>query len=134
MLFRTRALLVRQRTQVVNALRGHLAEFGIIAAQGLAGVGALQDRLVEAEGQLPVLALSNAALLFDQIDQLQEKIKDLDRDIRTRVRQREALQRLMTIPGVGPIGVMAVLNVKKPRLGRHDRLQHAGKRIESQAP
>ena len=114
MLFRTRALLVRQRTQVVNALRGHLAEFGIIAAQGLAGVGALQDRLAEAEEQLPVLALSNAALLFDQIDQLQDKIKDLDRDIRTRVRQREALQRLMTIPGVGPIGAMAVAAFAPP--------------------
>ena len=53
MLFRTRALLVRQRTQTINSLRGQLAEFGMIAAQGAAGVAVMRLELAEVEGRFP---------------------------------------------------------------------------------
>ena len=53
MLFRTRALLVRQRTQTINSLRGQLAEFGVIAAQGVAGLAVMRLELAEVEGSLP---------------------------------------------------------------------------------
>ena len=53
MLFRTRALLVRQRTQTINSLRGQLAEFGVIAAQGVAGVAVMRLELAEVEESLP---------------------------------------------------------------------------------
>ena len=52
MLFRTRALLVRQRTQTINSLRGQLAEFGVIAAQGVAGVAVMRLELAEVEESL----------------------------------------------------------------------------------
>ena len=74
MLFRTRALLVRQRTQTINSLRGQLAEFGVIAAQGVAGVAVMRLELVEVEESLPEQVVSMAKLLFEQVAALSEQI------------------------------------------------------------
>ena len=108
MLFRTRALLVRQRTQTINSLRGQLAEFGVIAAQGVAGVAVMRLELAEVEGSLPEQVVSMAKLLFEQVAALSEQIAGLEKEIRSRTRAREDMKRLMTIPGIGPICAMAL--------------------------
>ena len=108
MLFRTRDLLVRQRTQTINSVRGQLAEFGVIAAQGVASVAQLRQGVAEAQEVPPDQVVSMANLLFEQIATFNEKIAGLDRDICARAREQEEIKRLMTIPGVGPICAMAV--------------------------
>ena len=110
MLFRTRALLVRQRTQTINSLRGQLAEFGVIAAQGVAGLAVMRLELAEVEGSLPEQVVSMAKLLFEQVAALSEQIAGLEKEIRSRIRVREDIsaKRLMTIPGIGPICAMAL--------------------------
>jgi len=108
MLFRTRDLLVRQRTQSINALRGHLAEFGIIAPRGPARVDLLA-RAVQADADiLPATARELAQLLLDQIAAFSEKIATLEKDIRRRAPKDAETARLMTIPGVGAICATAV--------------------------
>ena len=108
MLFRTRDLLVRQRTQTINALRGHLAEFGIIAPQGRAHVGRLAAALDEAASLLPGPVRELGGLLLEQIAGLNAKIAGLEKELRARARQDEEVVRLMTIPGVGPICATAI--------------------------
>ena len=87
MLFHTRDLLVRQRTQTINALRGHLAEFGIVAPQGVTHVGRLASALEDPRSGLlgPVRELGG--LLLDRIADLDAKIDGLEREVRARARQ-----------------------------------------------
>ena len=108
MLFRTRDLLVRQRTQTINALRGHLAEFGVIAPQGTAHVALLATVVADSESVLPDRVRDLADLLLAQIDSLSAKIDDLEKQIRAHVRQDEEARRLMTIPGIDPITATAI--------------------------
>ena len=108
MLFRTRDLLVRQRIQTVNALRGHLAEFGIVAPQGTVHVRKLSEAIEDPDAGLPQTARDLARLLFDQFLELQGRIKLLEREVRHRAPRDERVARLMTVPGVGPICAMAV--------------------------
>ena len=112
--FRTRGLLVRQRTQLVNALRGQLMEFGIVAAKGLAKVEELQQEMEQAKNLLPEGIVRSAQLLCAQIDGVTVEIEALDREIKDRARQQEELKRLMTIPGVGPTCAMAVCAFAPP--------------------
>ena len=108
MLFRTRDLLVRQRTQTINALRGHLAEFGLIAPQGPAHVSRLEAALMDAHSRLPERVRELGGLLLAQIAGLNEKIVGLDKELRACARRDDEASRLMTIPGVGPITAMAL--------------------------
>ena len=108
MLFRTRDFLVRQRTQTINALRGHLAEFGVVAPQGPAHVSRLAAALEDAGSGLPALVRELGGLLLEQIACLNERIVGLDKDLRACARRDEEALRLMTIPGVGPITAMAL--------------------------
>lgn len=108
MLFRTRDLLVRQRTQTINALRGHLAEFGVVAAQGPARVEVLAQAIEDETTPLPEMARDLARLLVAQIAELTERIGALEKDIRRRAPKDAKIARLMTIPGVGAICAMAV--------------------------
>ena len=108
MLFRTRDLLVRQRTQAINALRGHLAEFGIVAPQGTAQVRQLARVLEDGDSTLPESVLELGRLLLERIDELDEKIYGLDRKLRVCAREDEETARLMTIPGIGPITALAI--------------------------
>ncbi len=103
-----RALLVRQRTQTGGSLRGHLAEFGPVAPRGAANVERLRQELAEAQEKPPEQVAEMAELLLAQIDALSEQITGLEKKIRIRAREREEMKRLMTIPGIGPISVMAV--------------------------
>ncbi len=108
MLFRTRDLLVRQRTQMINALRGHLAELGVVAPQGPAHVSRLASELEDPGSGLPGPVRELGGLLLGQIADLDGKIGGLDKDLRACTRQDEEASRLMTIPGVGPITAMAL--------------------------
>ena len=108
MLFHTRDLLVRQRTQTINALRGHLAEFGVVAPQGPAHVHRLASALQDPGSGLPGSVRELGALLLDRIEDLDAKIDGLGRELRARACQDEEAARLMTIPGIGPITAMAV--------------------------
>lgn len=109
MLHRVRELLIRQRTMLVNALRGHLAEFGIVARQGIAGVGVLIG-LVEDENNQHIPSLARTALLplIAQLREMQEKVGDLERQIHACHRSNELSRRLETIPGIGPITASAI--------------------------
>jgi len=109
MAHRGRDLLIRQRTQIINALRGHLAELGLVAAQGREGVAALIG-LVEADGAQVLPASVRAALspLIGQLKVLQQKIGALEKTIHAQHRASEASRRLETIPGIGVIGATAI--------------------------
>jgi transposase len=109
MLHRTRDLLVRQRTMLVNALRGHLAEFGVVAANG---IWRLPDLLAMATSvpvsQLPDLARKCIEVITAQIDDLQRRIGMVERSITAWHKRSEASQRLDTIPGIGVITATAI--------------------------
>jgi transposase len=107
MIFRTRDLLVRQRTQLVNALRGHLAEHGIIAAQGLAQVKVLAAAL-DQETILPPIVRDLGHRCLDHIARLDVEIGALDKQLRQLGRDDETARRLQTMPGLGPITAAAI--------------------------
>ena len=108
MLFHTRDLLVGQRTQTGNALRGHLAEYGVVAPQGRARIGQLAEVIEDGDSGLPEAVVKLGRLLLGRIDELDEKIDGLDRKIRTSAREHEETTRLMTIPGIGPVTALAL--------------------------
>ena len=114
MLFHTRDLLVRQRTQSINALRGHLAEYGIVAPQGRARIGQLAGVIEDGDCGLPKVVAELGGLLLGRIEDLDEKIDGLDRQIRTSARECEETARLMTIPGIGPVTALAILAFAPP--------------------
>ena len=117
MLFRTRDLLVRQRTQTINALRGHLAEYGVIAPQGPAHVGRLAGAVENPDSGLPEPVRELGGLLLAQIAELEVKIAGLDKDLNACARQDEEAARLMTIPGIGPVTAMALQAFAPPMEG-----------------
>ena len=117
MLFRTRDLLVRQRTQTINALRGHLAEFGVVAPQGPAHVSRLASAIENPSAGLPVAVRELGGLLLGQIVDLNRKINGLEKEFRASARQDEEASRLMKIPGVGPITAMALQAFAPPMEG-----------------
>jgi transposase len=109
MVHRTRDLLVRQRTMLVNALRGHLAELGIVAAQGIAKVTQLAAIVFdEADGRLPIFARQALQALVHQIRDVQARIATLEAELVAWCRRDNASRRLATIPGVGPITATAL--------------------------
>jgi transposase len=114
LVFRTRDLLVRQRTQAINALRSHLAEFGVIAPKGPANIAMLIARLGEPGERLPVEARLMLEVLADTIATLDGRIAQLDAEIGRRAKNDEAARRLMTIPGVGPITATAMAALAPP--------------------
>jgi transposase len=102
LVFRTRDLLVRQRTQLINAIRGHLTEYGWIAPKGPSHVAMLADLLEEEMARsLPEAARAMFRLMLDLLASLDGKIADLDKEIARRAREDEVSRRLMTVPGVG---------------------------------
>src|SRR6202047_1125545 len=99
---RTRDLLMRQRTQVINALRAHLAEFGIAAAQGREGIKVLLAIVAQDEGsRLPVEAHASLTILATQLQAVQTLIGSIEKRIVAQHRSNEASKRLETIPGIG---------------------------------
>ncbi|ASY73999.1 Mobile element protein (plasmid) [Sinorhizobium fredii CCBAU 83666] len=104
MVLKTRALLVRQQTQTINALRAHLSELGIIAGIGTAKIASLIAIVrVETDARLPNAARFALTAIADQIDALALQINKLERELVAEVKHDEDMRRLATIPGVGAI-------------------------------
>jgi len=120
MLHRVRDLLVRQRTQLINAIRGHLAEFGIIEAQGPWHVPRLLATMEEA--RLPELARGLVRLLASQLDEVERRIGEIDAQIMAWHKADPVSQRLATIPGIGPLAATAIsATVPDPAVFRSGR-------------
>jgi transposase len=107
MALKIRDLLVRQRTQTINALRGHLMEFGLIVPQGIKYLSNVQE-LIAIHPDLPDIAKTLCEGLLQQVESLLEKVAALEKGLRARARQDEIASRLMTIPGIGAICATAI--------------------------
>jgi transposase len=118
MLRRTRELLIRQRTMLINALRAHLAEFGIVMRQGKAGANMLIALVEDDEHDLlPAMAREALLPLIAQLEDGRERIASIDRRIHAWHRSNEQSRRLETIPGIGPITASAlVATISDPNL------------------
>ena len=110
MLHRTRQLLVRQRTMLSNALRGHLAELGIVSAKGRNGTGELLRIITDgADNRVPSAARGILAMLVRQYSAIGTEIGSIDKSILAWHRSCEASRRLAEIPGIGPIVATALI-------------------------
>ena len=110
---RARELLTGQRTSLLNALRGHMAEIGVVAAQGAQHAYDLKRLAADGfddNGEIVVPDRVRAALrpLIGQIDALDEAIGAIDKELATSVKADETARRLMTIPGIGPVTASAI--------------------------
>ena len=104
LLHRGRERRVRQRTGLVNALRGHLAEFGVIAPQGLRNVGKLIAIIRDnGDTRLPDVARQVLQVLANQIEQIEAAVAGLERQLLAWHKTNAVSQRLASIPGIGPI-------------------------------
>jgi transposase len=106
---RTRDLLLRQRTQVINALRAHLAELGIVAAQGREGLKELLAVIAdENDDRLPIDARASLIVLAAQLQALQTMIGSIEKRIIAQHRASEESKRVATVPGIGTLGASAI--------------------------
>jgi len=106
---RTRDLLLRQQTQVINALRAHLAELGIVAAQGREGLKQLLTIIAdEKDARLPIDARGSLIVLAAQLQALQTMIGSVEKRLTMQHRANEASKRLESVPGIGTIGASAI--------------------------
>jgi len=112
--FRARDLLVRQRTQTINALRSLLAEYGWVAPKGLFHMAGLMARVEASDCPLPSSARGAFLMIADSIKQQDSRIRELEREIQQRAREDADARRLMTIPGIGPITATALLALAPP--------------------
>jgi transposase len=122
-LHRTRHLLIRQQTAVINAIRAHLAEFGIVAPLGRLGVEALLGVVADPKDRrVPDVARACLAALGAQLRVLKKQILEFDRMINAWHRSNETSKRLDEIPGVGPaLATALVASVADPRAFRSGR-------------
>jgi transposase len=114
LVFRARDLLVKQRTQIINALRGHLAEFGQIVAKGPSHVSQLVGAVEDPNEPIPEIARPILQLLIQTLYWLDEQIARLDREVAQRAKENDMSRRLMTIPGVGPVTAVAMAALAPP--------------------
>ena len=123
MLHRTRALFVRQRTALINALRAHLAEFGIVAGVGRNGLEKLLEVIADDEDErVPPAARDSLLALRDQLVMVRQQILEADRRILAWHRASELSRRLAEIPGVGPLIASAlVASIPDPHAFRSGR-------------
>lgn len=110
MLHRTRDLLIRQRTQLINALRAHLAEFGLVAETGREGLAQLAAIITDESNREALPSARKQALqaIVDQLAALELQIGALDRAIHAHHRANDMSCRLETVPGIGVIGATAI--------------------------
>ena len=121
MLVGVRDRLIRNRTQLANAIRGYAAEFGLTAAKGLAHLVPLLERIQADEG-LPALARELFASQAEEYARLQAQIDAVDAKLMAQHRTDECSRRLAKIPGVGPIGaVLLRMKTPDPQLFRSGR-------------
>jgi transposase len=106
---RIRALLIGQRTQLINTLRAHLAELGLIAEQGRDGLSKVVEMVWDEDNVSLPSAMRQALLaVVDQLDALGQQISKLDRVFAAQYKSSDVSQRLAGIPGVGVIGATAI--------------------------
>ena len=120
---RVRDLLMRQRTQVINAMRAHLAELGITAAQGREGIKELLA-IIAADGdaRLPVDAHASLVVLAAELQAMQTLIGSIEKRLMAQHRSNEDSKRLETIPGIGVVGATAITaTVTDPKAFRSGR-------------
>ena len=116
-----RELLVRQRTQPVNAVRGHAAEFGVIAAKNISQLPALLEA-VAAEEAVPEAAKQMLAFLGAQVAQLDGQIAELERRMKQQHKVNPVSQLLAEVPGIGPVSALSLALTIDPgrfQSGRH---------------
>jgi transposase len=119
MLLSVRNLLIRQRTMVINAIRGHAAEFGVIGAKGPGKIAAVLERAVAG---VPAIAREALIDLGKQLDALDDRLRAIEGRVLAWHKQNELSRRLATIPGIGPIGATSlVLTVPDPSVFRSAR-------------
>lgn len=123
-LHRVRETLVGQRIQLINTIRGHMAEFGVVAAQGAARIRDLISRIADHDDrQIPAGARAVLLVQVDQLRDTEERIAALDAQLKEQARQDDTAQRLMTIPGIGPIVATAITatvgDARAFKSGRH---------------
>jgi len=107
--YRTHQCFVGQRTQMINALRSHLAEFGYVFAQGTAHVKDISEAIENEATALPDSVREVARLYLEQIDTLSEKIDALTFRLREAMQVSIEMRRLCTVPGVGPVTAGAIM-------------------------
>ena len=106
---RTRDLLAKQRTQLVNMIRGLLAEFGIDIPKGLERALLMARRIVDGEApDVPMEAARIVSTLSQQALDIHIRLREIDRDLLVWQRGNDVARRLMTIPGIGPVGATAL--------------------------
>lgn len=119
---KTRSLLVAQRTALVNALRAHLSEYGIIARQGPIGSAALIELVRIGDERLPALACESLTDLADMIEATEAKIAFIDEKLAAVAKRSEPCRRLLAIPGIGPVAAGTLLalsgDMKRFKTGR----------------
>src|SRR5215831_14880680 len=122
-LHRTRHLFIRQQTSVINAIRAHLAEFGIVAPVGRRGVDQLLAVVTDtSDKRLPEVARACIAALGAQLQMLKARILEFDRMTRVWHRSSETSKRLDDCPGVGPVLATAIVaTVADPKVFRSGR-------------
>ena len=123
MMLKARDLLVKQRTMLINAMRSHAAEFGVVAAKGVAKVSELLQRAQAEEAGVPALALEMLQLLQDQLAVLDVRLTAIEAKLIAWHKHDPVSQCLATQPGIGPIGAVSfslkVTDPKAFRSGRH---------------
>ena len=122
-LLTTRELLVRQRTQLVNALRGHATELGLVAPKGDRGLQQLQAEIATGEeARVPATAKQALATLGREIARLEARLAEIDAKVIAQHKATPLSQRLAAIPGVGPVSALNLALRVDPgqfRSGRH---------------
>jgi transposase len=109
-LHRVRLVLMRQRVQLSNAIRGHMAEFGLVAPVGRNGLQRLITILGNPDDdRVPAVARASLAPLVCQFDLVNDQVLENDRRVRASARSTEVGCRLMEIPGVGPVLASAIV-------------------------
>ena len=108
MLFRTRQMFVGQRTQMINALRGHLAEHGLVAATGTAQLKRLADAIEDSDTALPEGVRDLGQMYLAQIAGLNARVAELDQKMRCAAKEADVARRFQTMPGVGQITALAI--------------------------
>jgi transposase len=114
MMFRVRELLIRQRAQTNNALRGHPSAFGQIVPQGAANASTLSASVEDPECGLPADAIPTLNVLVVARAQPEAGIAKLDAEIARRAKENEVARRLMTVPGIAPLIATAFAMLAPP--------------------
>jgi transposase len=117
MVFKTRDLLVRQRNQLINALRGHLMEYGIIAPPGRNFVKKLAEQIENPESGLPPIVVELSRVHLDQLSVCTDKIVVMERRLKDEAKSDPETIRLQTAPGIGPVSAMAIKAFAPPLEG-----------------